>query len=140
MPKREGPPRTEKEKKHAREADAEALALFNVIDPMDRVPMERYLRKNPPSIAVVAAIAWVAIEEERRRNGLAGATKRHKSLADLKAWTIEQYKAGRWRSANSAGHALRDSVIAHGRTLKPEARLSEENAQRTIAEWIRKSV
>lgn len=70
--------------------------------------------------------------------GKDGAQKRHAPMATLRSWAIEEYKAGEWKSANQAAHALKDSVIRHGRTIG--AHLSEENAQRTIAEWIRKSV
>lgn len=70
--------------------------------------------------------------------GRDGAQKRHAPMAELRAWTIEQYRAGTWPSANKAAHDLKGSVIAHGRTIG--ATLTEENAQRTIAEWIRKSV
>jgi hypothetical protein len=52
---------------HARKADAEALELLEIIRPMNRIPMEKYLRDNPPSIAVFAALAWVAIEAEKKR-------------------------------------------------------------------------
>lgn len=70
--------------------------------------------------------------------GKAGAKKRHAPMAALRSWAIERYQAGEWRSANEAAHKLKDSVITHGRTIN--AHLSEENAQRTIAEWFRKSV
>lgn len=70
--------------------------------------------------------------------GKAGAQKRHAPMTALRSWAIEKYKAGDWQSANQAAHKLKDSVIKHGRTIN--AVLSEENAQRTIAEWFRKSV
>lgn len=70
--------------------------------------------------------------------GKAGAEKRHAPNAELREWTINRYRGGVWRSANQAAHALKDSVMEHGRKIG--AVLSEENAQRTIAEWIRKSV
>lgn len=70
--------------------------------------------------------------------GKAGAQKRHAPMAALRSWAIVKYKASDWQSANQAAHTLRDSVIKHGRTIN--AHLSEENAQRTIAEWFRKSV
>lgn len=70
--------------------------------------------------------------------GKAGAQKRHAPMAALRSWAIERYQVGDWQSANQAAHALKDSVIEHGRTIS--AHLSEENAQRTIAEWFRKSV
>ena len=70
--------------------------------------------------------------------GAKGAAKRHAPYVKLRAWTVEKYRAGEWPSANKAAHELKDSVIAHGRTIG--ANLTAENAQRTIAEWIRKSV
>lgn len=85
-----------------------------------------------------------AEEEERARTfnfsamGKAGAKKRHAPMATLRSWAIERYQAGEWQSANQAAHSLKESVIKHGRTIN--AHLSEENAQRTIAEWFRKSV
>ena len=70
--------------------------------------------------------------------GKSGAEKRHAPMRELQDWAVEKYKSGEWKSANGAAHKLKDSVIAHGRTIN--AHLSEENAQRTIAEWFRKSV
>lgn len=83
-----------------------------------------------------------ALAAARRINfselGAKGAAKRHAPYARLRAWAVERYRAGKWPSANKAAHDLKGSVIAHGRTIG--ANLTEENAQRTIAEWIRKSV
>ncbi len=70
--------------------------------------------------------------------GRRGAQKRHAPMATLREWAVEKYKAGEWKSANQAAHALKESVIEHGRGIG--AHLSEENAQRTIAEWFRMSV
>lgn len=70
--------------------------------------------------------------------GKAGAEKRHAPNMALREWTIEQYRGREWKSANEAAHALMASVMEHGRKIG--AVLSEKNAQRTIAEWIRKSV
>jgi len=70
--------------------------------------------------------------------GKAGAKKRHAPMATLRSWAIERYQAGEWQSANQAAHSLKESIIKHGRTIN--AHLSEENAQRTIAEWFRKCV
>lgn len=69
--------------------------------------------------------------------GKAGAKKRHAPMASLRAWAIERYQASEWKSANQAAHSLKESIIAHGRTIN--AHLSDENAQRTIAEWFRKT-
>jgi hypothetical protein len=76
--------------------------------------------------------------------GKSGADKRHAPMKELREWTIEQYKAGNWiaknESANKAAHDLKEKVLAQGKIINPElAILSEQNAQRTIAEWIRKS-
>jgi len=70
--------------------------------------------------------------------GKAGAEKRHASMAILRSWAIEKYRAREWKSANQAAHSLKESVIKHGRTIN--AHLTEENAQRTIAKWFSKSV
>lgn len=70
--------------------------------------------------------------------GRMGAKKRHAPMAALRLWAIDKYRAGQWVSANQAAHSLKNSIVEHGRTIG--AILSEENAQRTIAEWIRKSV
>lgn len=78
------------------------------------------------------------IKQHSSAIGKAGAEKRHAPNAALREWAIERYREGVWKSANQAAHALKEAVIEHGRTIG--AVLSEENAQRTIAEWIRKSV
>jgi len=70
--------------------------------------------------------------------GKAGAKKRHAPTAALRLWAIERYQPDEWQSANQAAHSLKKSIIEHGRTIN--AHLSEENAQRTIADWFRKSV
>lgn len=70
--------------------------------------------------------------------GKQGAAKRHAPNAALRKWAVEKFLAGTWDSANKAAYDLKDSVIAHGRTIGVV--LSVENAQRTIAEWFRKSV
>ncbi len=72
------------------------------------------------------------------RLGTAGAKKRHAPMAELRKWAVEQYRKGTWRSANQAAHVLKAAIIAHGRSIN--AHLSEENAQRTIADWFRASV
>ena len=70
-----------------------------------------------------------------RKNGRAGAEARHTPTRKLREWTIEQYRAGKWASANKAAFDLVESVREHGRTIG--AHLTRENAQRTIADWIR---
>jgi hypothetical protein len=70
--------------------------------------------------------------------GKAGAAKRHAAMRLLKSYAIALYKAGKWPSANHAAHELKDRIIAYGMTI--EVKLSLPNAQRTIAEWFRKSV
>lgn len=87
----------------------------------------------------------LTVEEEERAGklnfsalGKAGAQKRHAPMAILRSWAIERYQAGEWKSANQAAHSLKESVIRHGRTIN--APLTEENAQRTIADWFRKYV
>ena len=54
------PIRTEREKKHARDADEGAKALVDALRPMHRPEAEAYVRKNPPSIAIVVAMAFYA--------------------------------------------------------------------------------
>jgi hypothetical protein len=87
--------------------------------------------------------AQLSVEERRKAEtlhfsilGKAGAQKRHAPMAELRSWAIAKYQETSWRSANQAAHALKDAIIEHGRALN--AHLSEENAQRTIAEWFRK--
>lgn len=75
---------------------------------------------------------------EKVNNGKAGAEKRHAKMARLKIWTLEKYKAGTWRSANQAACELTPQVLQHSQEIN--ANLTQSNAQRTIAEWIRKSV
>jgi hypothetical protein len=70
--------------------------------------------------------------------GKAGAMARLEPMRKLREWALERYKQEQWRSANAAAVALKDEVIAHGRTIG--AHLTDGNAQRTIAEWFRKSV
>jgi hypothetical protein len=70
--------------------------------------------------------------------GKVGATKRHAPMAELRKWAIEKYSEGKWTSANQAAHDLQAKVLEHGRAIG--ANLTNSNAQRTIAEWIRKSV
>lgn len=107
----------------------EALCLGNwAIGFVDGLPGD----KSEPSVCVSCLI-----KQHSSAIGKVGAVKRHAANAALREWSIAQYQAGTWKSANQAAHALKDSVIEHGR--KVGAYLSEENAQRTIAEWLRKS-
>lgn len=72
--------------------------------------------------------------------GRSGAEKRHSEMASLRKWTIEKYAAEvldkKWPSANAAAHAIKDDVIAYGKTIGRNATLTPSNAQRTIAAWI----
>lgn len=70
--------------------------------------------------------------------GKIGAKNRHKPGNELKAWAIEKYKAGQWKSASQAAWELRGAILEHGEKIGK--RLSESNAHNTIAEWFRKSV
>lgn len=103
-----------------------------------REEWKAYISKKPPSAETIALLIVLAVEKNAKVNGKAGATNRHAPMAALRSWAIEKYKAGEWKSANQAAHSLKESIIKHGRTIN--AHLSEENAQRTIAEWFRKSV
>jgi hypothetical protein len=69
-----------------------------------------------------------------KRNGKKGSTVRHAPTNELKAWMLQRYSEGKWPSANKAAYDLKEIVITHGKTIN--AHLTEENAQRTIAEWI----
>lgn len=84
---------------------------------------------------------WKSAEElanEARRNaGRAGALQRHLPMQNLREWALEKYKEGSWKSANAASFELMSKVLEHGKKIG--AHLSPANAQRTIAEWIRKS-
>jgi hypothetical protein len=98
------------------------------------------------SFAQRAQLGIKLTEEEARltanfdfsANGKRGAEKRHAPMRNLRTWTIEQFRAGSWPSANQASHDLKDKVIAYGRTINAE--LGAQNAQRTIAEWINASL
>lgn len=74
---------------------------------------------------------------ERAINGKAGAQKRHAKMAELKSWALQKYRAGTWKSANQAASELMPEVLDHSQKIG--ANLTKSNAQRTIAEWIRKS-
>lgn len=88
----------------------------------------------------------VIIEEGGKKNsqlnfsaiGKAGAAKRHAAMKALREWAVKQYREGAWSSANQAAFELKNRVVEHGRTI--HAHLTEQNAQRTIADWFRKSV
>ncbi|EKS73137.1 hypothetical protein BURK_001680 [Burkholderia sp. SJ98] len=72
-----------------------------------------------------------------------GAAQRHTSMSLLRDWAVQLYLDGpgegkSWPSANSAAHTLKKRIIDRGRLIG--ANLAESNAQRTIAEWFRKSV
>lgn len=62
---------------HARKADADALKLLKTIEGMNRAPMEKYLGENPPTIAIVAALAFVAIKAEHSSRAKNAANARH---------------------------------------------------------------
>lgn len=70
--------------------------------------------------------------------GKRGAENRHAPMRKLRTWTIQQYRAGSWPSANQAAHDLKDKVIAYGRTINAD--MTAQNAQRTIALWINASL
>ncbi|MEB0011282.1 hypothetical protein QN379_02740 [Glaciimonas sp. Gout2] len=70
--------------------------------------------------------------------GRDGGIKRNAPMAKLRTWAVDLYRQGDWSSANKAAHELKSRVVEYGRTIN--ANLAEQNAQRTIAEWFRKSV
>ncbi len=69
--------------------------------------------------------------------GRLGGMARHAKSERVKERVIGKYRQGKWPSANQAAHALKDDAVAYAKAIG--ATLSEQNAQRTIAEWIRKS-
>lgn len=64
-----------------------------------------------------------------------GGVARHEPNMRLKEFLYSIYEEGKYVSANKAAHELKDQVLEHGRKIG--AVLTIENAQRTIAEWIR---
>ena len=93
--------------------------------------------------SLVSYAAGRSLSEEGARlkyseNGKKGAEKRHQKTNELKEWTLAEYRKGKWPSANAAAYDLATKVYEKGKTIG--ATLSKPNAQRTIAEWIRKSV
>lgn len=70
--------------------------------------------------------------------GKEGAKKRHAQMNALRIWAVDLYRSSDWPSANKAAHDLQDQIMDYGRTIN--AILRPSNAQRTIAEWFRKSV
>lgn len=70
------PQRTEDEKQHARNADAEARKLEDVTRPMNRPEMERYLCAHPPSIPVIASLLHGLRADDARKGGQKTANKR----------------------------------------------------------------
>jgi len=69
--------------------------------------------------------------------GKTGAAVRHGPMNALRDYALSLYNPREWRSANEAAHALQGQVMDHGRTIN--AILRPSNAQRTVAEWFRKS-
>lgn len=64
-----------------------------------------------------------------------GVEKRHAKNRRLREFAVNLYHAGRWASANDAANQLKRAVMNEAEKIG--ARLSESNAQRTIAEWFR---
>ena len=69
------------------------------------------------------------------RLSMKGVEKRHAKNRQLREFAVEKYRAGRWASANDAANQLRREVMDEARRIG--TRLSESNAQRTIADWFR---
>lgn len=78
-----------------------------------------------------------ALHEFASRNGKAGAAKKLGPIRELEKWAKQKYSEKKWPSANKAAYEMKDEVLAHGRSIG--AFLTEQNAQRTIAAWLRKS-
>ena len=68
--------------------------------------------------------------------GRRGAVIRHEKKRQLRESALLLFKERQWPSANSAAFELKDRIVAEGK--KMGVTLSEQNAQRTIAEWFRK--
>jgi hypothetical protein len=121
-----------------------SLAGESAIQAMDAVCHAEHLqRKAQFKICLMRYKAEEEKNNQKKRHselGRIGANKRHKPMRDLEQWTLKQYEGGNWgslkKSANQAASDLKEKVLTHGRTI--EAHLSEANAQRTIAEWIKK--
>lgn len=77
-----------------------------------------------------------ALHELASRNGKAGAAKKLGPIRELERWAKQKYSEKKWPSANKAAYEMKDEVLVHGRSIG--AVLTEQNAQRTIAAWLRK--
>lgn len=77
-----------------------------------------------------------ALHEQASRNGKAGAAKKLGPIRELEKWARQKYSEKKWPSANKAAYEMKDEILAHGRSIG--AVLTEQNAQRTIAAWLRK--
>jgi hypothetical protein len=64
-----------------------------------------------------------------------GVEKRHAKNRQLREFAVEKYRAGHWMSANDAANQLKRAVMDEAERIG--TRLSDSNAQRTIAEWFR---
>lgn len=70
--------------------------------------------------------------------GKLGATKRHLKTYELKEFAIDLYKKNEWKSASAAAKELKQEIMSHGRKIGRV--MSDDNAQRTISEWIRNEI
>jgi hypothetical protein len=117
-----------------READVvnhKAECLLNAYQALSYAErLGRGVKLSADEVASVAKFDFSALGKD-------GANKRHAPMRALRAWALEQYRAGSWVSANQAAHELMGRVMEHGRTIN--ATLQPSNAQRTIAAWINKS-
>jgi len=102
-------------------ADRNAMAANKVIFAMDAISVAEKLDEDDVRFSNL---------------GKKGASVKHAKTNALRAWTLQLYREKKWPSPNKAAHALKNEVMLHGRTIG--AYLTEENAQRTIADWIRK--
>ncbi|MCL2644387.1 MAG: hypothetical protein FWD51_02900 [Betaproteobacteria bacterium] len=113
----------------------EEVAMLDPIDALTVLAMVAQTGKKETKAAQEKFDAYT--KEKMRKYGKKGAEKSHKPMKNLQAFTIEKYNSyeGTWKSANHAARTLKNEVIGYGKTIK--VYLSEENAQRTMAEWIR---
>lgn len=116
---------------HALVVAAETLGMLDVLGAMsaDGGRLDPRVREK---------IVGSLLAERLTTLGKNGAKNRHKRGNELKAWAIEKYKAGQWKSASRAAWELRGAILEHGEKIGK--RLTESNAHNTIAEWFRKSV
>lgn len=124
-----------KYQRHIESANNAARALVNADDRLGELKL---LAANGNQFAIISLKGLASHRRAvAKSSGREGAKERHARTKQLREWAVQRYKAKIWPSANKAAHELKAEILAHGRTIG--ATLSEENAQRTLAEWFRKA-